>query len=299
MKAGHHNRSPMGGPKTFGVHSGRSLIAHSAFAPILGVWGALLGGLIILVLPETVVTAKLAGAGLTGLGSAAHAVLAIGVALVFGGFLLLGAAGLSAMARAQMDAGGLAHAANSRLRPLDPVHELGTPSFDEPLSTMPFGVPDSEAQIEPHHNVGHETDEDSLPPPRAFDSAGSAELPDRNAGWVEAVADQAISIGVNPATPEQTPAPAPCVAALTRLRAVPPEQLSTIQMVERFAAALQEHRDPANGKAGQRRVTADREAALAEALKALAVLSAPERTVDVDEPLRDAIAQLQPRRGMA
>ena len=84
---------------------------------------------------------------------------------------------------------------------------------------------------------------------------------------------------------------------------MPTEALSLAEMVERFAGALHEHRETQPVRALGASDLAAREAALAEALKALAALSggttAPAVQPSRDEPLRDALAQLQPRRGAA
>lgn len=278
----------------------RSLSAHPAFAPILGVWGVLLGGLVVLVLPLAMVDEALAGTGLAGLGSQAQWLLAVIAALVTGSSLYLIAGKLSGKATEQQGAGNLVRAASSFLRPIDPVEDLGSPSFDEPFSEMPFAARRAESREAPKETT-QSVDVASSEAPRELDLAEFAQLPGRNAVWVEDVEAQPRREAATPEAPlPPTPAPVPPSAtALARLRAVPPEELSTVQMVERFAAALHEHRDPATGQASHRRVAAPREAALAEALKALASLSKQDSSPDKTEPLRDAISQLQPRRGAA
>lgn len=167
--------------------------------------------------------------------------------------------------------------------------------------------------------------------PVELDLAAFAALPGRNAVWVEALeaAPVPASVPVQWAAPAPAPAPKPApvaapvtapvgdvrrsvptplplpgTAALARLRAVPPGELSIAQMVERFAGALHEHRANAPARALSAAELAAREAALAEALKALAVLSgvgaeqAP-GPADREAPLRAALTQLQPRRGAA
>ena len=280
----------------------RALRAHPAFAPILGVWGALLGGLVVLVLPLAMIDEALAGTGLAGLGAQAQWLLAAIAALVMGGGLYLFARKLAVKEQARENSRELVRAVGSFLRPIDPVNDLGSPSFDAPLAEMPFPVRRAApAPVEASQDKAQPVEVAPAAVPRELDLAQFAELPGRNAVWVqEPVAElrpDAV-IAAAPATPAPAPA-APSANALDRLRAVPPEQLSTVQMVERFAAALHEHRDPATGRARHHRVAAPREAALAEALKALAALSKPDSNGDTGEPLRDAIAQLQPRRGAA
>jgi hypothetical protein len=159
--------------------------------------------------------------------------------------------------------------------------------------------------------------------PVELDLAAFAALPGRNAVWVEApeaapvpapLAAPAPAPAPKPAPvaapvaevrrPVPTPPPLPGTAALARLRAVPAGELSIAQMVERFAGALHEHRANAPARALSAAELAAREAALAEALKALAVLSGvgaeqAAAPADREGPLRAALTQLQPRRGAA
>ncbi len=170
-----------------------------------------------------------------------------------------------------------------------------------------------------------------LPPqedaPVELDLAAFAEMPGRNAVWVEApAAPDAAPVPVAapsvaavryreapqaPHAPEAgptrrrrvaSPRPAPGSAALARLRAVPTEELSIAEMVERFAGALHEHRASAPVRQLSAGELAAREAALAQAIKALTTLSgldAEDTASDRDEPLRAALSQLKPRRGAA
>lgn len=307
MKARQLDRSGRQGPGDKAkARRPRSLPAHPAFAPILGVWGALLGGLVVIVLPLAMVDAALAGTGLAGLGLQAQWLMAAIAASVMGGSLFLIASRLTAKARARGDFTDLSRAVSSFLGPINPFEDLGSPSFDEPLADRPVPAR-ATAPIEARPETVQPVAPAAAEPPRELDLAQFAELPGRNAVWVEEVVAQPLRDPVAadvspPLAPEPAPAPAPVApsaTALARLRAVPPEQLSTVQMVERFAAALHEHRDPASGKAGQHRADAPREAALAEALKALAALSRQDSSPAASEPLREAIAQLQPRRGAA
>jgi hypothetical protein len=273
------------------------LAAHPAFAPIMGLWGAALAGLVILVLPAAAVTSALEGTGLAALGARAQLVLAGGGAVVLGCVLFIIAYSLprsgqpgAGQPRADDRTGwDEADAAPQPLRPIDPALDLGSLSFDDPLDHMPFAASAIAAEAD-------------LAPPLALDLAEFAELPGRNAVWVEA-----------PATAELAPAPAFAPApeqpeaqsALARLRAVPPGELSTVQMVERFAAALQDQRAQSErqngGQNGGRGAhpSAKRAAALAEALKALAAMSRTDAAQPAPEPLQNAIARLQQQRGAA
>lgn len=280
----------------------QSLPAHPAFAPILGVWGVLLGGLVVLVLPLAMIDQALVGTGLAGRALEAQWLLAVVAALVIGGGLYRVAGQFSAKVRVSNDAGQLIRGVSSMLRPIDPVRDLGCPSFDAPLADMPVPVP----AAEPVHEMRKSAHPVAAAPaaaPRELDLAQFAQLPGRNAVWVEepvAPLRHEVRAAEVPVPPAPAPAPVqPIATALDRLRAVPPGELSTVQMVERFAAALHEHRDPASGNATHHRVAAPREAALAEALKALAALSKQDGSPAASEPLREAMAQLQPRRGAA
>jgi len=285
----------------------RKLSSHPAFAPMLGVWGAALAGLSIMVMPPVLIAQFSKGTVLMLLGQRAQIVLAIGGALLLGGALFMIASRASRAERGGADAPSLVARAASHVRAIDPKHELGSASLDEPLEAMPFAPP---VLVE-----DAEVPTSDLPPPRALDLAEFAQLPGRNAVWVEEppalIADDASTLAphvetepVQPspkseaATPP-SPAASPGTAALTRLRAMPVQELSVIQMVERFAGALHEHRTTAPGTAGSRHDIAAREAALAEAMKALAALSGERGAAPEGEPLRDAIARLQGLRGAA
>ncbi|MDJ0644038.1 MAG: hypothetical protein QNJ15_14585 [Erythrobacter sp.] len=107
----------------------------------------------------------------------------------------------------------------------------------------------------------------------------------------------------------------PAPTAIDKLRAVPPQDLSLVQMVERLAVALQERQEAARNRPPAEQ-TSERDAALAEALKALAVftengLAANDEVADLDREasagtdtrterdLRDALSKLQTMRGAA
>lgn len=278
-----------------------SLVAHAVFAPLLGFWGAALGGLVMLVLPPAMIaglTAALPGA-VPGLP--VQPLLAALAALVLGGALFTMAAAMTRRARNRAERPSIAQMVTRRVRPIDPVRDLGTRSLDEPIESESFSAPgwrdddeDAETQTDPSPPAAAA---EAGPPPRALDLATFAAMPGRNAVWVE----EAPAIPQPEparAAPDPAPTPAPGTAALARLRAVPPGELSLAQMVERFAGALQEHRAGEPVRALSPTELAAREATLAEALKALAnlsgdsAMSAPQTQ---DERQTD---QIQPRRGV-
>lgn len=158
--------------------------------------------------------------------------------------------------------------------------------------------------------------------PAQLDLAEFAQLPGRNAVWVEEVPqdvspseaierEDAKTADAKPALLHRAISNA---SAIEKLRQKPPEDLSIVEMVERFAAALHERQraDRARAPAG----VGTRDAALADALKALTIFTSQlpeseeklaERAKVADDPrvattereLRDALAKLQDLRGAA
>jgi hypothetical protein len=193
------------------------------------------------------------------------------------------------------DTPSIAAMAVRHVRTIDPASELGSASLDAPVENMPFAA--AAPVAEPAPAVIAEA-----PAPVELDLADFAALPGRNAVWVEAPAAAA-------AEPEPAPAPEPVLravapppvspSAIERLRAVPPSELSLLQMVERFAAALHEHQSAPVSGSDPRAGMAGRDAALAEALKALATLSRDSEAQTQSEPLRAALGRLQALRGAA
>lgn len=295
------------------------LAAHPIFAPLLGAWGAALVGLSIMVLPAPLMVRASKGTGLVPLGDAAQAILAVFAALVVGGVMFLVASQLTRRARRSGNTPSIVSIANRRVRTIDPARELGSLRLDDPLDAEPFAPaatapePAPEAASEPERVISPEPAPTMAPPPRALELAEFAQLPGRDAVWVydtapaavsvpaaapeppQPVAAQAIPIGTRaPAQPEH-----PSDAALARLRETPAEQLSLAEMVERFAGALHEHREATPSRPSTPRDIAAREAALAEALRALAALSGDIRPDTAQEPLADALTRLQGLRGAA
>jgi hypothetical protein len=295
----------------------RTLSAHPAFAPLMGLWGGALAGLSVMVLPANLIAQVAQGSGAKVLGGLAQPILAGLSAVLLGGTMYLLAGGWKRESGRNADAPSLVATASRHVRAIDPQRELGSASFDEPVVAMPFGAQPSQPAVEPA------VAEPDMPAPRALDLAEFATLPGRNAVWVEdEPADkplpQAVAEDIAPDTPVATPAEPlvmtprptrigmappprahPNAAALARLRATPTQELSLAEMVERFAGALQEHRDAAPAKGLDGRDVAAREAALAEALKALASLSGTPSPAPQDNALHDALSQMQSMRGAA
>lgn len=280
----------------------RPLAAHPLFAPVLGLWGAALGGLVVLVLPPATAFAAAVTVGLGVLGGMAQFVLAALAATVLGTALFVMARKTGRNSPRPASDPSLAMMALRRVQTIDPASELGSASLDEPIETMPFAAREPEAEAEAA------APQETPPPPRMLDLSEFAALPGRNAVWVEETDAAPAAVSEPDHVSDPLPQSAPVAAAvaaspanpgvIAQLRAVPPSELSLVQMVERFAAALHE-RQAGPGAAGQRPDPAAREAVLAEALRALAALSDADDSGAGSEPLRDALTRLQELRGAA
>jgi hypothetical protein len=303
----------------------RSLAATRLFAPLMGLWGALLGALPVLVVPGQAFENAMARLGLSGLGLPLQPLLAAMAALVLGGAIYALASAMHRRAARRDNDLPLAARAMREVWPIDPARDLGSQSIDDPIETMPFATPAwRDAEVSEPAPVRPAAPAPELEPvaetaPRALDLSEFAELPGRNAVWVEDAPEPrfepaAVPVPAEPVAyapvaelrqPEPAPAPLPepGTAALARLRSVPPGELSLPQMVERFAVALHQHRTSPAARALTAAEIAAREAALAEALRALAALSGGRpgdaAASPADDPLRAALSQLQTRRGAA
>lgn len=302
------------------------MAAHRAFAPLLGVWGAALGAGVVLVLPASLVGRMLQGSLLGTWEHAGQSVLA-GVA---GGLLGALCFSIGAMrnvgARRLVRGPSVAAMAARIVTPINPARDLGSRRLDDPVERMPFSTPDwRDADLETPRPaqtaapapapVAATAPEPAPAPeaapasaPRELNLAEFAELPGRNAVWVEetpvadaapAKPDPVADIRARTLRAVATPPPAPGTAALARLREVPPSQLSLAEMVERFAGALEEVRQIAPTRTLAPTDLAAREAALAEALKALEALSGKGRPAPRlprrDDPMLALRARLQPQ----
>ena len=151
--------------------------------------------------------------------------------------------------------------------------------------------------------------------PEQLDLGEFAQMPSRNAVWVE---EQPEAAAASPLMARAARVAVPTDGALEKLRRTPAEELSLVEMVERFAAALHERQ-----QADRERAPTDgsnRDAALAEALKALKVFTSQgaqrgdasdqptpnaqdaadsSRVAATERELRDALAKLQDLRGAA
>jgi hypothetical protein len=300
------------------------LAAHRAFAPLLGMWGALLGAGVVVVLPTALVERMLHGTLIGTWAGAAQPALAWLAGGLLGGLLFALAAHRHAGARRGARGPSVVEMAARQVTPINPARDLGSLRLDDPVETMPFSSPAwRDADLEqpapeaaPEPEAAHEPAPEPATAPRELDLAEFAELPGRNAVWVEAPEAAPAAAAPVPAAPVAAsadpvadirartlravaaPPPAPGTAALARLRAVPASELSLAEMVERFAGALHEVRETAPHRSLAPADLAAREAALAEALKALEALSGKGRPAPRlprhEDPLHAARARFQP-----
>lgn len=321
MASGQQSRSERRARKKSHRPARLPLAAHRGFAPLLGVWGALLGAGVVLVLPAALVEHLLQRTLIGTWASSGQLVLA-GVAAVLLGLLLFAiAALLHVAARRDVPGPSLAKMAARQVTPINPARDLGSLRLDDPVDTMPFSTPAwRDADLDdPQPYAARAPEPEPELEPRELDLSEFAELPGRNAVWVEeapaapepaappapayappapASADPRPEIRARSLRTAAAPPPAPGTAALARLRAVPASELSLAEMVERFAGALHEVREVSPARSLAPADLAAREAALAEALKALEALSGKGRPAPRlprrEEPLHAARARFQP-----
>lgn len=294
-----------------------ALFAHRVFALLLGLWGMALGGLSVMVLPRRSFRFIVDVLPEAVPDRAVQPVLAILAAIVLAATMFVVGKVITVRVRRAGDTPPIVRAARRHIRPIDPARDLGSRSLDDPLDTDAFAGPawheesDEAAMPQPAPDpraTSHADSVETTTEPLELDLAAFAAMPGRNAVWVE---EPAPAAAAGPAAAEMPVVPAPVAelrdvgtalpepgaAALARLRAIPPDQLSLAEMVERFAGALQERRASPPARALSAADLAAREAALGEALKALAALSgvANDKRVGREEPLRAALAQLRSR----
>lgn len=326
MKPGQQDRRAKQRERRKGGNNGpASVAAHKAFAPLLGLWGVLLGGLVIMVMPYALVGSVLDGTLLGTWGEGGQMVFAAVMATLFGSAMF--SFGAVAHSRAdRSDKPSMVELAMRQVTPINPAQDLGSRRLDDPVDPMPFTTPawrdaePAEPRTSPVAAAEPQAEPAAAPAPIELDLAQFAELPGRNGVWVEEVLTEPAPAEVPAPEPEPAaepvaeirahrlhavapPPPLPGQAALARLRATPTTELSLIEMVERFAGALHEHRETPPARDITPADLAAREMALAEALKALSALSggtpAASRRPAQQEPLRAALSQLQPQRGAA
>ena len=278
--------------------------AHPLFVPTLTVWGAAVLGLCVMVLSSVTIARISMFAGLGALGSLAQLLYAGLAAVIGAGIAFVAASFMARSAPKTEDGAEVASMAGRRVQPIDPALELGSESLDAPIVEIPFAAPEEDA---PQDNADEvildllEADESDGDEPLELDEASEiGEDPDQMAteeGVLELTqesetSDEPAELDLGPFTagdeddedtlPSETTAQAeiePATQARTgieKLREASPQDLSLVQLVERFAAALHEVQDKAPSDLAA--LTAEqggseRERALAEALKALSLFT--------------------------
>ena len=362
-------------PASTAKSSANALVAHKIFVPLLTIWGAILFGGALLVLPGSAILRISTLTGLGAMGGFAQFVFAA-IAAVLGGLtIFFFASGFRNRTLKHEPQDAVASALVSRRsQTINPTVDLGSESLDAPIEQIPFAgeeegefeeLPESlfdtaddtqgaEAlETERQPTLGelaernYELDEpeepkstsnsdetpgftrrhfkaaliescegatceaapteellrkkpvrDEASKPRELDLSEFAEMPGRDAVWVEEPAEQE----------EETSA----ATALEKLRQRPPAELSMVEMVERFAGALHERQ---KAERERRPGAPQRDSALAEALKALSMfneygfdpsaLANPDPEIAsaelsrTERDLRDALSKLQNLRGAA
>lgn len=215
------------------------------------------------------------------------------IAALLGGAIMLGTAMLLRSRAVPKKPALTDETGLDEIEPIVPALELGSESLDAPII-------DEDAEIE----------DTLIVEPAGLTLEEFGAMPGRNAVWVEdpVVAEEPQPVvAIEKVAEAEAPEPELRPSALDKLRRIPPGDLSLVQMVERFAGALHERqavdlRSP------------ERDAALAEALRALDMLSEegfgshpsiPATIGDANslhgtmQEMRDALARLQELRGAA
>lgn len=278
---------------------------------VLALWGAAVPGFAVLALSSVDIARVSMFAGLGALGQAAKLVYAALAALV-GGLGMFAAGSLLAKFHAPRSSGCFfASLGDESVRPIDPSADLGSDSLDAPLEAMPFSRP--ERQEEPSA-VDAYLDGETTPDAIKHDSSETLDQPQTsNVEADDKLDDDSLDLGAferivdDETESETTVVKSPDPQALNafaaasganqpasgieKLRAVPPEELSLVQLVERFAAALHDAQDAApQDLTGSRAAhgDAERERALATALKALELFNTQGLTSSARAAMTDA-----------
>lgn len=232
------------------------------------------------------------------------------------------------------------------VQPIDPAHDLGSDSLDAPFESLSLSVADDPAEeadaddrapATPHDAEAAALDEsddvlelvaDEALDDDAIEAPVDAEQPGLDlAAFTMIVAEETREFEARRAQAQHARAnggaarrpahsgrffatPATATSGIARLRETAPQDLSLVELVERFAAALQDSQDkaPREIAAGN----SGRERALAEALKALETLthgdtaggapgagSGAGSLNETERDLREALTRLQRVRGAA
>ncbi len=126
-----------------------SIANHRTFVPVITAWGAALLGLAVLVLPASMIARLGTLSGLSALGGATKFIFAAIAALLGAGLAYIVAAALRERVGRNEERVAVVSAVSSRrMRPIDPVVELGSDSLDAPLENIPFGAEEEDGEFE-------------------------------------------------------------------------------------------------------------------------------------------------------
>ena len=179
-----------------------SIALHGAFLPLLALWGALLLGLTVMVLPQMMLDrfSALSGGALEGDGGR---LICAGVAAVFGGALAFAIGGAIRSGALRKDSGRpiVAAVQGRKVRPIDPAIDLGSASLDAPLEKIPFAREHADADFE-------DEDEDAFDEDAPRSRFGSVPWLDNPATAKPAVAEVTAEVTAKDAAEADQPAPA-------------------------------------------------------------------------------------------
>lgn len=299
----------------------KPISAHPVFVPTLAVWGAAVGGLGVYVLPQGL-TARIAQLSPVTIADGLAHIAVAGIAAAIGAACML----LVAMAARRAAVGGSDEGTDDDVYTIDPAEELGSDSLDAPIkedeiefdegyNPDAFNDFESEWVESDGEEVGDEPVEDARedrPEPALADEPVETGRPDTREietiqklnGDLVRMEDELDSIardfpagdGIGDASKPGT--------AIEKLRAVPPQELSLVQMVERLAVAIH-HRKMQGVKDHS---IPQRDAQLAETLKALGRFTedgfdnqapATAKGDAAEHEVRDALSKLRDVRGAA
>ncbi|MEO1731134.1 MAG: hypothetical protein AAFR64_10380 [Pseudomonadota bacterium] len=264
-----------------------NLAGSKIFVRIFTIWGAAVAGFSVMALSSVTIARLSMFTGLGALGSLAQIVFALIAAAIGGTIGFIASNMFKSLVLRTAEGGPIAAMAARRVRPIDPASELGSDSLDAPIEEMPFSSSEQEEEGE-LEDYPLELEE---PEPEAFELDASAALDDDVGpeGQIDATLasapqaenddhDTALELGEFEQIEDPAPAARPSVeqasSGIEKLRQSKPDDLSLVQLVERFAAALHDAHDNApGGVAGSAEGDPQREKALAEALKALSLFT--------------------------
>ena len=270
-----------------------SLVGSKIFVRIFTIWGAAVAGFSVMALSSVTIARLSMFAGMGALGSLAQIVFALIAAVIGGAFGFIASNLFKSFTLRTVAGGPVATMAARRVRPIDPASELGSESLDAPIEEMPFSSATEEEEAEPEtQSEGEDYPTEMEEPDHELFELGTASAVTEDVA-VEALADPSdapaqlaenddydsaldlsefVEVVATAPHPSEDQAQPSAQSGIEKLRQSKPEDLSLVQLVERFAAALHDaHDNTSTGESGF--ADPQREKALAEALKALTLFT--------------------------